>query len=73
MVIALRTLAKTIFLIEEIREKFKLTLKPQISNYSGNYSAIKTIIATIRDNFLNTKAFMSEDWKGPQCLIKGIM
>jgi hypothetical protein len=56
-------LANTIFFVEEIREKFKL---PETPNFKLFRELQYSKLATINDNFLNTKAFKSEDWKGPQ-------
>jgi hypothetical protein len=56
-------LANTIFFVEVIREKFKL---PETPNFKLFRELQYSKQATINDNFLNTKALKSEDWKGPQ-------
>jgi hypothetical protein len=53
-------LANTIFFVEEIREKFKL---PETPNFKLFRELQYLKLATINDNFLNTNAFKSEDWK----------
>jgi hypothetical protein len=57
------SVANTTFFVEEIREKFKL---PEIPNFKLFRELHYSKLATINDIFLNTKAFKSEDWKGPQ-------